>query len=256
VRRTLRRLSPLLVCLSACRARPSAEELSVTRLRAISVPANDPSELCSDVVDARVCWSRKPGDGLWVGERHLPGPSASEPAKYRCTGSGQARQCRLRTDLAPAFRCKGVRCTQRLPRVPDDGDWECADLGGAVLCRGGAQPAGVTRPSLDPGWWCGARRRSTTGDRICLDLDPDYPPARGESFRCSYAIEGAKLTRLCESSTLPGLGSRCSQDSACPNDSRCVGGVCLPHAFSPNCWGDADCAPERCAYGTCTSRPR
>ncbi|MFZ5894066.1 MAG: hypothetical protein ACOY0T_23585 [Myxococcota bacterium] len=246
----------LALCAAACRKQPSAEELAITRTRAVNVPANDPSGLCSDIADARVCWSAKRGEEVWVGERRLPGPGASDLGKYRCTGSGAARECRLRSDLAPAFRCRGSRCIQPQPRVPDDGEWECADLGGVVLCRGGAVPAGVARPSSDPGWRCGARNRSTLGERVCLDLDPDYPRGRSKSFTCGYEMDGAALTRVCEASELPVLGSRCQGANMCPADARCVGGICLPEAFSPNCWGDLDCAPHRCVYGACIVRHR
>jgi hypothetical protein len=238
--------------LLACRAPSSTEQLSITRTRAIRVPTSDPSRLCSDVQDARVCWSAERGEGVWVGERTLPGPSATDPRKYRCTGVGEQRECRLRSDLAPPFRCRDERGAQALPRVPDDAEWECADLGGAVLCRGGGMAAGVARPSSDPGWRCGPRRKATSGERICLDLDPDYPGARGVCFRCRYSYEGARLTRTCERSAEPVVGSRCESAGACPTDARCIGGICLPASFSPNCWGDLDCAGgEHCAYGTC-----
>ncbi|HET9930869.1 MAG TPA: hypothetical protein VFQ35_09290 [Polyangiaceae bacterium] len=241
--------------LLACRARTSPERLPITRAHSIRVPANDPSRSCSDVQDARVCWAAEPGEGLWVGERPLPGPNAADPRKYRCTGVGDQRECRLRADLAPPFRCREERCTQPLPRVPDDGEWECADLGGVVLCRGGGVPAGVARPSSDPGWRCGARRKSSTGERICLDLDPDYPGKRGESFRCHYDYEGAKLTRTCEPSRAPVIGTRCESKGACPADARCIGGICLPASFNPSCWGDLDCSgDERCVYGACAPR--
>jgi hypothetical protein len=249
------RLVLIALSLVSCRARSESEELIVMRTRSVSVPANDPSELCNDVRDARVCWSAKAGEGVWVAERPLPAP-ASDPAKYRCTGLGHGRECRLRSELAPRFRCRGARCTQVLPRVPDDGEWECADLGGAVLCRGGAAPAGVARPSHDPGWRCGARRQSSAAERVCLDLDPDYPNARSKSFRCRYELEGAKLTRSCESSNEPLLGLRCRSQAECPVDASCISGICLPPSLTPNCWGALDCAAdERCVYGSCTPRP-
>lgn len=241
----------------ACRARSSPEQLSITRTRSVRVPASDPSALCNDVQDARVCWSTQPGEGIWVAERTLPGPNATEPRKYRCTGVGEERECRLRSELAPPFRCRDDHCVQALPRVPDDSEWECADLGGVVLCHGGGTPAGVARPGRDPGWHCGNRSKSNRAERVCLDLDPDYPAARGQSFRCRYDSEGAKLTRSCDPSPGPGIGSRCASANACPTDARCVGGICLPTAFSPNCWADLDCAAEeRCAYGACVRGPR
>src|SRR6266567_425961 len=85
------------------------------------------------------------------------------------------------------FRCAGDACEQAAPAMPDDGEWECVDLDGAVVCRGGIAPAGVVAGPADPGWRCGARRGST--DRICVDLAPDLPDGAARGWRCSFSHE-------------------------------------------------------------------
>lgn len=241
------------LCGSGCRTHAEGDPLAVTRLSAVSAPALDASDACTDVGQFRACWSPKSGEGVWVGARPLPALIVRNAAEYRCTGSGKARRCRLRGDLASRFRCGGGRCVQDLPRLPDDGEWECADLSGAVLCRGGATPAGVVRPGSDPGWFCGTRRGAAAGDRLCLDLDPDYPSSQETGFQCWFEFTQAKLSRVCEPSALPRLGSRCGTEHDCPPETRCFSKVCLPPELTPDCWGNADCAGGRCAYGRCVA---
>jgi hypothetical protein len=171
---------------------------------------------------------------------------------YRCTGVGAARKCVPRAERAPAFRCRGSRCSQEQPRLPDDGEWECADLSGVVLCRGGGEPAAVVHVSVDPGWLCGSRRRARNGERICLDLDPDLPEKVGVRA-CHFEIDGARARRVCEHSEQTLLGDACSHSDLCPPGSECTGGICLPPHPSPNCWGDAECGLGQCRFGTCSA---
>ncbi len=130
----------------------------------------------------------------------------------------------------PAFVCDGPRCQQRYPRVPDDGQWECIDLDGAVVCRGGAPSAGVVPGDADRGWICGARRG--TPERICIDFAPDLPPGERRGWRCLSEHSGGER-RLCV------------RDPLAPQ-------VRIPARVHPDCWLDQDCSPgETCLQGSC-----
>jgi hypothetical protein len=151
--------------------------------------------------------------------------------------------------LAP-FTCAGDACVQRHPRLPDDGEWECTDMAGAALCRGGDPAAGVAPAPPDPSWICGAR--AGTGERICIDLSPDFPGgAAAAGFRCRYD-NAPQPRRLCARD--PGahnLGDGCTRERPCVDGASCVEGRCAAPRPAPSCWLDDDCGGGTCRFGSC-----
>lgn len=211
-------------------------------------PAEDATPSCSDVMTLRVCW-----DGSGAPLTAAPAPLPPVPASalgFRCTGHGRERRCRDRGADAPAFECSEGRCVQRHPRLPDDGEWECQDSAGALVCRGGERPSGVAPGGHPEGFFCGAHVRSgkDTGERICVDLSPDRP-AESDKYTCHF--EGA--TRVCQKAPFPhALGDVCDRAHPCVDGARCATGLCVPIAPRPSCWVDPDCDQQVCRFGTCT----
>jgi len=204
----------LLIALAACRARAPEPQRAA---------AGD----CANVQTLRVCW-----DGA--------GPHAAA----RATG-GAARA------PGPTFACSGDRCEQRHPRMPDDGEWQCADSAGATVCMGGERAAGVARPAAEPAWFCGARRDRVMGARICVDLSPDFPDGRAPGWRCRTLYEGP-TRRVCDRDPAAHtLAETCDRAHPCVDGSRCAGGWCVPERPAPECWLDTDCAAGRCRFGSC-----
>ena len=113
-------------------------------------------------------------------------------------------------------------------RLPDDGEWRCAEQGGVVWCAGGEPAAGVVSVSSPRGYRC-AERRGAVRERVCVDGAPDYPDGGAAAFRCRFEQERG-VSRVC---------TRASQVVR-P----------LPSGAAPNCWVDADCA-GRCERGSC-----
>lgn len=235
-------------CLVACsrdEARPRFE-LGVRRM-AVPAPA-DVGTACSDVADTRVCWGPGPTD---VRRVERAGRAQSERG-WRCAGQGKDQRCEDRRFASDAFTCNDARCTQRHPRMPDDGEWECADLDGVVVCRGWAQAAGVVKAPPDLGWHCGARA-GTEHERVCVDLAPDRPPH--EPWNCSFQHESEGAPRLCQRGGAGPLGRECA--GGCPFGSVCAADRCLPLEPAPGCWIDKDCgAGKKCAHGSCREVPR
>ena len=229
---------------------------------AVNAAAATPSDNgeCADVADVRVCWGGEAGAGsecergeqgtICVSERVLP--ARSQPlAGWRCVGTGEERSCSDRRLRAGAFECVGKSCTQRYPRMPDDGEWECIELEGVVMCRRGVKPAGVITGPSDQGWLCGARIGSETGERICVDFSPDLPAGAVRGWRCRYDHKRRerKICRLAP--TGPALGAACDSARPCPDRLVCAVGRCLPAAPAVECWFDKDCAGGLCRFGTC-----
>jgi hypothetical protein len=244
-------LSGILLLLASCAERDLGEPVHVKKQASFAAPAPDEADaLCGDLGDHRVCWSSACPSGACVHPRPLPGALRAVAGAYRCTGLGRERRCEPRERRASAFRCRVGRCVQEQPRLPDDGDWECADIAGVALCRGGSKPAGVAAASVDPGWFCGARRGKAQ-ERVCIDLDPDLPENLGAS-RCRYELDGSRVRRLCERADSPRVGAACwAAENQCPPGSTCLRGVCLPPRPEPSCWGDFDCERGTCVYGVC-----
>ena len=113
--------------------------------------------------------------------------------------------------------------------MPDDGELECVDLDGAVVCRGGAPAAGVVPGPPDPGWTCGARRGSV--DRICVDATPELPEGATRGWRCRHTHERGER-RVCRA------------DPAAP-------GPKAERLPPPSCWLDKDCGAGVCRRGSC-----
>jgi hypothetical protein len=240
----------VLFCIACSNAGTNAPLES--RREAASAPS-DTGGSCSDVAEVRACWggARCGPKGCLV-PRPLP-KSALPEGGFRCAGQGSARTCEARTDRASAFVCAGEQCVQRRPRAPDSGEWNCVDAAGAVYCRHMVDAAGIPNGPLDPGYVCGKRRG--TGERICVDLSPDAPPAPG-LWACSTRYAAGVAERHCERSQLPRLGGPCDAAQACPAGAACVQGRCLPGVPVGDCWLDADCGEGLCRFGTCAEKER
>ncbi|MEB2312306.1 MAG: hypothetical protein OZ928_10685 [Polyangiaceae bacterium] len=239
--------SALLVALTLGCAEPERAPASVrvtAAPRRVSAPApGDLGEACRDVGEVRACF--RP-----AGPARVPRPLPDAPHRggWRCSGAGAARTCEERALGAGPFVASGALHTQRFARLPDDGQWECADFDGAVLCRKLADSAGTVAGRADPAFSCG-NRRGHPSERLCLDLAPDLPDGEGP-WRCRFDHTGGDVARLCEPGPPATLGRAC--DAGCATGADCVSGACLPRAETPNCWLDADCdAGEVCALGAC-----
>ena len=205
---------------------------------------------CADVETLRVCWD---GGGPRVVKRPLPAPSPTPASAmgWRCTGSGAARACASRVASAPPFVCRGESCWQLHPRMPDDGEWQCADSAGATVCTGGERAAGVAAAPADPGWFCGTRRGAEPGARVCVDLSPDFPDGRAKGWRCHTIYEGPPLRICARDSAAHTLAESCDAGHPCVDGSRCADGWCVPERPAPACWLPEDCPGGRCRFGSC-----
>ena len=254
--------------------------------QAIATPAlDDRGDVCADVGEARACWgSDLVGPGCDGKTCALARPVPAGPAPvggWRCDGSGGSRVCEERSRNAGSWDCEGRRCVQRRPRMPDDGEWECVDVGGIVYCRGGLAAAGVVAGAADRGWMCGSRPRAreeregreereareekpeTRGtdaksarpvERVCVDFSPDLPPLPGV-FHCRFQYPGPGPERVCDDQTTGARpGDACASARDCPSGLGCTGGRCLPSRPDVGCWLDVDCGGSRarCRWGTCT----
>lgn len=224
---------------------PSGRAKLELAARTVASPAPaDVGERCADVADVRACWTE--------GEAVKRVPRPGDEALQRCSGAGSARKCEERRHAADAFSCSKELCTQRHPRMPDDGEWECADLDGVVVCRGWAEAAGVVPGKADPAWFCGPRS-GFASERICVDLAPDRPA--GEPWSCRFQFEADAPGRACARGGEGPLGRACG--AGCPFGSVCSEDRCLPLEPRPSCWIDKDCAEgQKCAHGSCRKVPR
>jgi hypothetical protein len=251
----------LATTLGACRdgRGPASPPGVAPATRAISTPSPDREGLCADVGTTRVCWDARGAPALV--ERTLPRVAATTPMGWRCAWPGPVRHCVDRAAVAPAFTCDGPRCTQRHARLPDDGEWTCVDSAGAVVCVGGAAPAGVVAGPPEVGWICGERRgapaRDEGGARVCVDFSPDFPDGQAAAWRCRIE-NGASPVRVCERAASlelarrgPALGDACDRSRPCVDGATCVSARCVPARPAPTCTLDADCSTGACRFGTC-----
>jgi len=221
-------------------------------------PAASPRDrgtTCADVLDVRVCWDPSCARGACVGERVLPAGEPEPLAGWRCAGLGEHRSCEDRAKQAGPWECSadGGRCEQRFARVPDDGEWECADLDGVVECRRLADAAGMIAGRGDLGWLCGPRRGGAPGETVCVDLAPDLPRGALQGWRCVFEHEGGERRICTRDREAPALARHCDTSSQCARGMPCTERRCVPGQPRPACWLDADCgAGSRCAHGTCT----
>lgn len=146
---------------------------------------------------------------------------------------------------AGPFVCGEAGCEQREPPLPSDGEWECRDELGAIVCRGRGPAAGVVEGPRDPGFECA--RPSGPGEEICVALDPVSPP--GGPHRCVIEHEHGEVRRCVPIDAREGLLAPCGD--GCPAPLVCSVGVCVPPPRDEHgCWLDADCA-SRCVLGRC-----
>ncbi|MES1183493.1 MAG: hypothetical protein ABUL60_06735 [Myxococcales bacterium] len=160
--------------------------------------------------------------------------------------SASALEATLAPRRASRFQQVGDTLRQAQPRLPDTGEWRCAERDGVVWCAGGEAAAGVVSGPADPGYRCGARWGSGGGERVCIDDHPDYPDG---SYRCAFEQERGSA-RVCRPSAAPrpaALPSRalpaCWLDHDCPS-AHCERGACA-------CSTSQDCARGRCTEGVC-----
>lgn len=134
---------------------------------------------------------------------------------------------------AGKFSCDASRCRQTQPRLPDTGEWTCAERDGIVWCTGGEPAAGVVPGAPDRGYDCGKRwgQHARPGERVCIDRRPDYPDGALDAYSCRYEQERGTV-RVCEKH----VGAR---------------GRGLHEKASPACWLDIDCRSGACERGTC-----
>jgi hypothetical protein len=219
------------------------------RFEATPAP-DDVGETCADVLDTRACWLGAGPDAV----RRVVRPLPSHPSTrgFRCSGRGAERVCEDRRHGSDGLACQGDRCTERHPRLPDDGEWECADLDGAVVCRSWAEAAGAVAGKPDPAWVCGPRAGAPK-ERICVDFAPERPA--DEPWSCGFQHDPGQVARVCTRGGPGPLGRACG--GGCPFGSACVGERCLPLLPEPRCWIDADCGEgKKCAHGSCRELPR
>ena len=236
--------------LVACRGEGTAPRVQVGPVPSPS--DGDRGVLCLDVADVRACWGDgTAADGCRAGTCLVPRPLPSAPAPpsgFRCTGQRTQRSCVTRAWQGPPFTCDQNRCVQSPLRVPDNGEWECVEIAGAIICRSPSEAAGIPRGPVEAGFVCG--NRAGHGELVCVDLSPDPPPL--PSWSCRVTYDSGSAARVCSAAKEPKLGDICVRASDCPAGASCVGGRCLPDQSKPACWFDQDCGHDaRCRYGSC-----
>lgn len=152
---------------------------------------------------------------------------------------------------ASDFVCHEDTCRQVQPRLPDSGEWRCAERERVVWCAGGEPAAGVAPGRPDPQFRCGKRwgARATPGERVCIDPRPDYPNDAPGDYACRYEQERG-VVRACRREPNPARPwaheralPACFFDADCPSG-RCDRGAC-------RCAGAAECALGSCESGVC-----
>lgn len=209
---------------------------------------------CRDVGDFIACFEPQRIRAL---PRALPALGAPSSLGFRCWEGAGERTCVDRLRGAGPFVCsaeKGVQtsCLQRAPRLPRGGIWDCGDDDGAVVCLGQDGP-----PVVDPAWKCGPRR-GAAGQRVCVDLSPDYPDGRADGWDCKLEDDpravGGRARRCERDPQVRGVGASCDAKRPCVIGARCVSGACLPNAPHADCIADHDCDGDVCRFGTCLAR--
>lgn len=191
-----------------------------------------------------------------VGCREREPTGASQRGAARGPGASSATVVNLAPRPAGKFSCSPESCEQLHPRLPDTGEWLCAERDGVVWCAGGDAAAGVVSGPPDPGYRCGQRWAAGAGahakgsERVCIDRHPDYPTESANvQYRCRFLQERG-MARRCEpaarapSQALPERAlPACFLDQDCPAG-RCDRGACA-------CAAQRDCQHGQCSNGTC-----
>ncbi len=171
-------------------------------------------------------------------------------------GCGEPPPIEERSLRGGDFVCVEGTCTQRELALPDDGDWECMDQSGLVVCRGGHVAAGVAAGPSDDAFVCAPLARDEQGRRVCVDANPDRPTVEGWACRHERDHEGPFAdvdVRRCTRDDSTRLGDRCDHES-CPvglacRDDRCA----LVDDAPPDCWLDSDCeGGSTCVLARCS----
>ena len=155
--------------------------------------------------------------------------------------AASANSASLTRLLAPRsagrFQVRDGKLRQEQPRLPDAGEWRCAERGLIVWCAGGQAGAGIVSGPPDRGYRCGPRWGRDDGERVCIDHRPDYPapsdgpPNGGKWQQCRFEQERGGA-RVCE-------------------HGAAYEGPALPARAVPACWLDGDCPSGHCDRGAC-----
>ena len=161
-----------------------------------------------------------------------PAHESPPPPPHAAASKSSAQQ--LRRLLAPRgaspFQERDGKLRQEHPRLPDTGEWRCAQRGLIVWCAGGEAAAGIVSGPPDPGYRCGPRWGHDDGERVCIDEHPDYPES-SRLHQCQFEQERG-IVRVCE-------------------PAAAYEGAALPERVVPACWLDRDCPSRQCDRGAC-----
>jgi hypothetical protein len=182
-----------------------------------------------------------------------PSADAQERARSRPTSTSDARfREALATRATSPFVCRGSECRQEHPRLPDTGEWVCAERDGIVWCAGGEPAAGVVSGPVDDHFRCASRWGAKSDERICIDERPQYPTGERAGYACRFEQETA-LVRVCRPAQVDdGAFAVGRAIPACWYDKDCPSGACDRGACG--CGKDADCLHGRCSAGLCVTR--
>lgn len=158
---------------------------------------------------------------------------------------------------AGPFVCTEGGCEQHDPPLPSDGEWECRDELGALVCLGGVPAAGVVEGPRDPAFACATLAHPSGGrDQVCVALTSALPNGDLRGWRCVMAHEHGERRRCVLDEAAPPLLSDCAtRPCEVPLVCADVGGGrrCVPPERTERaCWIDADCEAGVCVLGRCT----
>jgi hypothetical protein len=178
-----------------------------------------------------------------------PKPAPAPPPSPSSTSAPDQLRAALTPRSAGHFSLRDGKLRQEHPRLPDTGEWRCAERARIVWCAGGEPAAGVVAGPNDAGFRCGPRwgQDGSERERVCIDEHPDYPG--NEAYQCSFDQERgiARVCRVAEPTPAavlaPNAVAACWLDRDCPSG-RCDRGACT-------CVAQADCQSGSCQRGTC-----
>ena len=160
---------------------------------------------------------------------------------------------------AGPFACSEGGCEQHDPPLPSDGEWECRDELGALVCLGGVPAAGVVEGPRDPAFDCATLAEPRGGrNEVCVALTSALPDGDLRGWRCVMAHEHGERRRCVPDEAGPPLLSDCIR-RPCEVPLVCAevpeGRRCVPPARTERaCWIDGDCDAGVCVLGRCTGR--